>query len=354
MAILATSFRNTLTFTPCLVHKVHWMTGAIHARHAPFFLLEYLKGIEMKLNVFTWNMQRGSSIVPAGDKAGKIRAAARKELLDYLCRWGDVGFITEAGKDLVAAVATPGPTSTLLPEGIGNWTAAIRADGQKGISDCKSLVFRKDRLTPVHLPFKSGGKSAFRYAAVGAAKADDDPRILFIAIHATSGGGGWENSSSLFDFIEEKSGRSKGFHVIFAGGDMNSNHSYFDMPKTATHQSGSILDGFMYEFTGEEHEVDVFAKPTVLHQHGICELRSVKSSSIGSSAPAAAAVAASSSVSVAPSVSSDDISADSDEEVNRPIGYFCRGIRVSDHAPVWAVYNINRKPPSTEEMAEWD
>jgi hypothetical protein len=200
----------------------------------------------MQLKIFTWNMQRGGSIGKPRSATQKARYEARKEVLTALCEWGDIGFVTEPGNDLIGAVSAPNATSALLPSGYGFWNCSQKADGQKGSHDCKNLVFSKRILTTCEVNFKSGADDCYRWPAAGYFEDAGGPRVLLIALHATSGGAGAENSRALLDHLDESPGMRHRCHVALIGGDMNFNHMWFHMPKGNTHQSGSRLDGFMH------------------------------------------------------------------------------------------------------------
>jgi len=224
------------------------------------------------ISVFTWNMQRGSSISP-GVHADKPKAAERRKLLDTLCSTYDIGFITEPGNDLINAVSTSNATTLLLPNGPGFWNCSLLSDGQQGTHDCKNLVFSKRILSPVDFDFQSGSDDAYRYPAAGVWLVNADLRVLLVTLHATSGGGGHDNSNALFDYLDTTANKTKhgNCQVAIAGGDMNCNHRHFIMPQTPSHQSGSTLDGFMYECYDEDAAVDISA-PVVYFGGGSYEL----------------------------------------------------------------------------------
>ncbi|QBR01541.1 endonuclease/exonuclease/phosphatase family protein [Paraburkholderia pallida] len=261
----------------------------------------------MRLKVFTWNMQRGGSIGTPRSATQKERYDARKKILLALCKWGDVGFITEAGKDLVAAVTTPNHTSAQLPMGYGWWNCSQKADGQKGKNDCKNLLFSKRILRNKEVNFRSGADDCYRFPAAGYF---DDPgdgaRVLLITLHATSGGGGGVNSNELLDHLDETPRMRHRADVVLVGGDMNCNHRHFAMPTDNTHQSGSKLDGFVYEVydDNDANFVVRIEQPEVATFAGNARL----------------------------------------VETGDPLGYFLKKgttwVRVSDHAPVLAEVEI--------------
>lgn len=225
------------------------------------------------IKVFTWNMQRGSSIAP-GPSANRDRARERKALLEALCATHDVGFITEPGKDLITAVSTVNTTSGLLPQGPGFWNCSILTDGQQGTNDCKNLIYSKRILAPVDFDFRSGSDDAYRYPAAGVWAADLTLRVLLVTLHATSGGGGHDNSNELLDYLDRSENKRKhgNCQIVIAGGDMNCNHRHFFMPQTPSHQSGSTLDGFIYECYDEDAVVTV-TTPVVYTGNGSYRLQ---------------------------------------------------------------------------------
>ncbi len=163
-----------------------------------------------------------------------------------MCDWADIGFITEAGQDLVAAVTVPNTTSALLPGGYGWWNCSSLKDGQAGVMDCKNLIFSKRKLIRADVYYESGAES-YRYPAAGHFTDAGGPRILLVSLHATSGGGGVKNSDELFDHLDSSPRRRHGADVVLVGGDMNCRRRHFIQPAAATHQSNSVLDGFAYE-----------------------------------------------------------------------------------------------------------
>lgn len=201
-----------------------------------------------RLKVFAWNMQRGNSISPPAYPADKrLRARARAALLARLCDEHDVGFITEPGNDLIGAVSSVNTTSAQLPNGVGFWNCSELADGQKGSHDCKNLIYSAAKLKRVEVEYEAGKDDCYRWPAAGVLILVNEPPLLLVTLHATSGGGGWENARGIFDFLDENLKQRHKARAVLVGGDMNSNHSYFRMCETPTHQSGTVLDGFAGE-----------------------------------------------------------------------------------------------------------
>jgi hypothetical protein len=228
----------------------------------------------MQLKIFTWNMQRGGSIGKPRSATQKARYDARTAVLNAMCKWADIGFITEPGNDLIGAVTAPNVTSALLPSGYGFWNCSQKADGQKGSHDCKNLIFSKRILTTCEVNFKSGADDCYRWPAAGYFQDADGPRVLLITLHATSGGAGAENSRALLDHLDGSPGLRHRCHVALIGGDMNFNHTWFHMPTGNTHQSGSRLDGFMHNtyFGLDKYFTCVVGTPTVATFQGKAKL----------------------------------------------------------------------------------
>lgn len=200
-----------------------------------------------QIKVFAWNMQRGSSISPPQQADANLKARARGALLAQLCNEHHVGFITEPGNDLIGAVSSVNATSLLLPNGVGFWNCSNMADGQKGSHDCKNLIYSTGMLDPVEVAYQAGSDDCYRWPAAGLLRLVNEPPLLLVTFHATSGGGGWENARGIFDFFDDKPKQRHKARAVLVGGDMNSNHSYFSMCSKPTHQSGHVLDGFAGE-----------------------------------------------------------------------------------------------------------
>lgn len=264
----------------------------------------------LKIKAFAWNMQRGSSIIPPKSPAdSKLKAEARGHLLAALCAAHDIGFVTEPGNDLINAVSAPNATSNLLPNGYGFWNCSNEADGQMGTHDCKNLIYSVFQLTPVEVGYSSGSDDCYRWPAAGTFHQVNEAKVLLITLHATSGGGGWENAKGVFDYLDGKLKDRHKCRVVLVGGDMNSNHSFFRMPTVSTHQSGHVLDGFASD------------------QYDYYEGCSDPDADVDASFLIATAIAL-------PSTSGKLVTASG----STPLGYYYKyqgdWVRVSDHAPV--------------------
>lgn len=223
-----------------------------------------------KLRMFTWNMQRGSSIASKFMKAGvdKEKAETRLRLLNELCATHDVGFITEAGIDLSNAIAAPNTTSVLAPQGFGFWSAATREGTQDKAKGCRNLLFCKGKSTPQDVNFTSGKATSSRYPASGICD-----NVLLISLHATSGGGGRANVEELlekFDDPEHAPPKVKiktPFKFLIIGGDLNSSSSQYKQPNEATQSSGDPLDGFYLSVMDDQSDLNILEEPIVYKTH---------------------------------------------------------------------------------------
>jgi hypothetical protein len=220
--------------------------------------------------VFTWNMQRAQSVskwnvadspfLSDKDKAIKERYRVLKKLVD----WADFGFITEPGKDI-----RNGLNDFALPGLNRNFLASQLQDNQTKSSACRPVVYSKTPfssspgITELYVGYLSGGKNASRYPAAGIVKlgkkdGEGNKHLLLLSFHATSGFGADENCQGYFDkFYENYLGQAVPL-VWIVGGDFNCNAGKgVYMPRTSTHQSDHILDGFFADQNGTGFEVDV-------------------------------------------------------------------------------------------------
>ena len=227
-----------------------------------------------RLKVFTWNMQRGASISEKNSISNSEytqKAQARLKLLTKLCEDHDVGFITEAGKDLSDAIDTPNTTSVLLPKGQGYWNVAEKEGTQDLKAGCRCLLFCKGIAESRKINFYSGKLKASRYPA---AATNDD--VLLVSFHATSGGGGGDNINSLVERLVDGVGPNlihpNHYKLVIIGGDFNSNRSFISQPKKNTHQSpngsGAILDGFFCTHRmGSDSRIKITIEPKIFRSH---------------------------------------------------------------------------------------
>ncbi len=264
--------------------------------------------------IFTWNMQRGRSIIaaPYSSENKVLQAKARRQMIEALCATSHFGFVTEPGSDLRGAVTTPNQTSLLLPEGMGYWNSSPLEDNQDDGNACRNLLFSKEILTPVNLNYTSGGDNAFRYPAAGYYQING-ARILLVTLHATSSYTAHANANGLLDAFDESAFARFYADAVIIGGDMNSNSRHFSMPGTATHQSDHILDGFVCErYDGEDIEA-VAHIPLIQTSYSAMQRKLVIA----------------------------------DPSHTIPIGYYVREsdsghwARVSDHAPVLAELHVD-------------
>lgn len=209
--------------------------------------------------VATWNTQRSQSfLAPAKNKEAAVRAAE----LTQLANDHDVLMVTEPGKGFRDAVRSDSSASSsamsALPSG-GSWFCSSMSDNQSDGSACRPLLFVSDKISAkpelFDIPHKSGASKAYRYPAAVCIPVGRDKSVALVSFHATSGPGGSSDTQNLMDTLAPgESPASRRLSGFIVGGDLNCKDAKFGgtlKTKGATHQRGGNLDGFAVDGDGD-------------------------------------------------------------------------------------------------------